>query len=163
MRLTDGIRNDRVRAVDLNFTVVQVIGALNDTEWYRQGIQLRTDETRNRVYCFTLRMESSASRGAAVTWSGRRSIYACWHTHRDVIAGLFAMRPAARLVAGARKNGLRYDGMYGFQRLFPETYYDQVGSLDRPATRGCLCACDMGARVYHPSVREALEKLGASL
>lgn len=159
MKLTEGIGLNRVRAVDLNFTVITVMNRLNETEWYRQGIELRTDETRNRAYYFALRMVNGNCRGAAVTLQGRRSHYACWHTHRDMMMGIFALRPIARLVSSI----IRYDGADGFRDRFVETYYDQVGGASEMATRGCLCACDMGARVYHPSVRKSLERLGAAL
>lgn len=166
MKLTEGTRPNRVPASDLNWTVLEVIRRLNETEWYRgngtadgQGIAIRTESYAGAVYNFTLRMAGSKARGSAVTFHGHRSVYACWHTHRDVMLGLFAMRPGARLVTGV----IAYEGVHGFRCRFTDTYYDQVGSLAEPRMRGQMCSCNMSARVYHPSVRAALQDMGAVL
>lgn len=159
MILTD----NRATGLDLNDTAIRVIAALNMAAWYGGthpgSIQLDTDVARARSYQFTLRMSSSNDRGACWPRGVRRSHHACWHTHRDVMLGIFAIRPYARLTTGVAK----YNDDFNFRARFPETYYDNVGSLADPCNRGDACRCDMGARVYHPSVRTVLESLGAML
>ena len=70
--------------------------------------------------------------------SSQRRIYAvCWHAYRDVLAAVFDINPDARVYTALAK----YKGKQAFYELFPETGYQNVGSMMNPAYMTDLCDC----------------------
>ena len=106
---------------------------------YKGNLELNRAEQspRGRVD-WTLRVKRSRDPGAHRSWSGRRTVAACWHAHRDVMAAVFERNPAARIVSSFAD----YEGRERFEREFPGTYYHQVGSMMQPADYGELCDCE---------------------
>lgn len=84
-----------------------------------------------------LRVKSSRGAGARMSWSGRHIPAACWHAYRDVLQAMFYAYPDAR----ARTAMAVYRGLDGFQELYPETAYKNIGSQMFPAYMPELCEC----------------------
>lgn len=104
-------------------------------------IKAISDESTSRatVVRFTLRVRNSSGPGAH--WSagsGRRTVAACWHAHRDVLRRIFAHYPDARITTAFAT----YDGVSGFNRTFPGTYDHNAGSMMYPVCYGDLCLCE---------------------
>ena len=76
----------------------------------------------------------------------KRSHYACWHAHRDVLAALFDLLPRARVLSGSRfASGGRivYDGKQGFLDTYRESDRN-IGSLMFPVYFSESCECEGG-------------------
>lgn len=84
-----------------------------------------------------IRAESSRGPGARRSWSGRRTVSACWHAHRDVFRALFAAYPDATV----QTTMARYTAE-NFEDVYPRTAYVNVGSMAAPANMPNLCECD---------------------
>ena len=92
---------------------------------------------------FTLRVINSRGPGAKVSASGRRSVALCWHGHRDVMIKLFKTHPNALLVTALA----RYDGVTGFEREYPDTAYQNIGSIAQPLAFEDACRCESSGRM----------------
>lgn len=77
----------------------------------------------------------SYAHGSRTSGSGRHGRWACWHVFRDVIAAIMAADPAATVRTGVTV----YRGADGFLDTFPDTAWNNVGSLARPATLVSMC------------------------
>ncbi len=97
----------------------------------------RLDRVNGRCVAFTLRVSSSKAPGARRSGSGRRSVAACWHAHRDVMAVIFDRNPAARVKSAFAD----YRGKEAFEDLFPNTGDHNVGSMMRPVMIEDCCDC----------------------
>lgn len=145
---------------DLEASVAVAIVAMGNTEWYRgSGIAVRTETVRPMGYSFTLRVAEKDVVGAYRTGSGRRSIYACWHVHRDVMSALFTLHPYAVLNTGAGRNGTVYRGRDHFADTFPATAWQNVGSEAKPVHRWNACKCGLRAQDYGPTVQRTIDRL----
>ena len=86
---------------------------------------------------FTLRVKDSKGEGGHRSHSGRRTVSACWHVHRDVMKEIFDINPSATL-----KTSLAYyKGKDDFYEKFEETGLKNIGSDWYPAyaSEGCDC------------------------
>ena len=83
-----------------------------------------------------IRAESSREAGARRSWSGRRTVAACWHAHRDVYRALFAQYPDATV----QTSMARYDAAT-FEDVYPATGNVNIGSMFAPAYMPELCDC----------------------
>jgi hypothetical protein len=151
MRIIDG----RAAGTELRRDLTSVLSALNATEWYGNMIGIRTETVRPRSLDFTLRVEHCNANGAAVSGSGRKSCYACWHLHRDVMEGLLAIRPESTIRTGVQT----YQGRIGFGVLFPGTATRNVGSIAAPRPWCRACRCPHGVFGTGPGVDSALLSL----
>lgn len=99
------------------------------------------DESSSRTIwtTFTLRVLSSKGRGHKVNRAtGRRSVGACWHAHRDVLAAFFDRYPDARV----QSMYATYMNRISFLDKFPETGYINVGSKMFPLLAKEACECE---------------------
>ena len=79
---------------------------------------------------FVLRANNSRKYGARKSWSGRHSKAASWEAHRDFMVAIFEQDPNARLQTGMAV----YRGKDGFEQLYPDTAYKNIGSQMQPMT-----------------------------
>lgn len=86
---------------------------------------------------FTLRVLDSRGTGARRAASGRRIPCACWHVHRDFLAGIFRRYPNATVTTALAT----YKGAEAFARQYADTAYHNVGSEYRPSHIGANCDC----------------------
>jgi hypothetical protein len=144
-----------VAGIDLQADVATAIVSLNATPHYNGRIDIRTETVRPKSYDFTLWMSDKDDVGAAITGSGRKSRYACWHTHRDVLDALLTLRPTATIATGVA----RYVGRMGFDESFIDTGFDNVGSLAVPMRRRDACRCTLGVYTHGTGVERAITRL----
>lgn len=132
--------------------VVDAIGRQN----YGGNLEIKSSRQVSRnVVTFTIRATSSRGPGARCSWSGRRSIAACWHAHRDVMRALFTINPDGKLYTAMAT----YIGRQGFEDNFEATAGRNIGSRVSPAYMPDLCECEDNvpivyratASVYRPS------------
>lgn len=108
----------------------------------RNGVRIR----------FALRTVSAHGPGHRLhiqySWDGRprhkRSHYACWHAHRDVLMALFDLLPTAKVLSGSRfVNGGRivYNGKQGFLDTYRDTDRN-IGSQMFPVYFSESCECE---------------------
>ena len=74
----------------------------------------------------------------------KRSHYACWHAHRDVLAALFDILPTAKVLSGSRfanNNRIVYDGKQGFLATYQDSDRN-VGSQMFPVYFSESCECE---------------------
>lgn len=83
-----------------------------------------------------IRVENSRESGARTSWSGRRTVSACWHAHRDVFREIFAQYPETVIVTALA----RYTADT-FEDVYPSTAYNNIGSMAAPAYMPQLCDC----------------------
>lgn len=91
-------------------------------------------DTRFRA---TLTVTDSSGRGARRSARGQRGPYACWHAYRDVLIGVFATYPKARVRTGMAL----YAGEAGFRANYPDTGSVNIGSQVLPVTMPECCEC----------------------
>lgn len=84
-----------------------------------------------------IRAESSRGPGARRSWSGRRTVSACWHAHRDFYRALFAAYPQATV----QTTMARYTAS-NFEDVYPGTGNQNIGSMFAPAYMPELCDCE---------------------
>lgn len=78
-------------------------------------------------------------RRSASSFSGERRINAvCWHVYRDVLTELFNQFPEARVYTAMAK----YKGKDGFEANYPQTAYQNIGSMAYPMTMPETCECE---------------------
>lgn len=75
--------------------------------------------------------------GARRSWSGRRGPWACWHAYRDVLEQLFWEYPDAKV----RTSMAKYIGREGFKDNYPQTAWQNIGSVFAPAYMPDMCDC----------------------
>lgn len=98
---------------------------------------------RARVVCYESgarlpHLKGMSAAGARKSWSGRRLNAACWHAYRDVMLGIFAVNPDARIYTAMAK----YKGLEGFEANYPQTADQNIGSMMQPAYMPDLCECE---------------------
>ena len=86
---------------------------------------------------FTLRTVNGRSTGARRTHTGRRLAKACWHAHRDVMAELFDLYPNAELHTMLAS----YHDKWDFRAKFPQTGFNNIGSVAQPLAMQNACEC----------------------
>jgi hypothetical protein len=86
---------------------------------------------------FTLKVADSRGVGARRSWSGRRTVSACWHAHRDVMIDIFELNPNANLKTAMA----HYKNKESFYDLYPGTGGKNIGSQFQPAYAEDLCDC----------------------
>lgn len=91
-------------------------------------------------YGFKGRIDVHSSKviGARRSASGRRINAACWHAFRDCIRAILTQYPHAIVSTGMA----RYEGLAGFERVYPETANANIGSLFAPRFMPDLCECE---------------------
>jgi len=89
---------------------------------------------RSKSVRSVLRVEDSRGEGARRSWSGRRTVSACWHAHRDVYRELFHRFPAATITTA-----MAHYTAQNFEDTYPETGWRNVGSIMSPVTMPELC------------------------
>lgn len=98
------------------------------------------------VLAFRLNVQSSHGPGHRMTpgMYGRkphRLRAACWHAYRDFLRELFRLAPTAVV----RTSLATYRGAEGFERDFPATYRNNIGSQIEPHWYGTCCECTENA------------------
>jgi hypothetical protein len=101
---------------------------------------------------FTLKVRDSKEIGAHRSSSGRRTVSACWHAHRDVMHAIFYVDPSASLTSGL----VRYEGLDSFLDRYLSTYHHNAGSMMSPVPYGSLCSCDADDRAV-PTIPHTVE------
>lgn len=84
-----------------------------------------------------IRVKSSREAGARRSWSGRRTVSACWHVHRDIMVEVFNLNPSARISTSLAD----YRGREDFLNKYPGTAHHNIGSMMTPAYMPELCDC----------------------
>lgn len=160
---SDGRTRDTDGAT-VRLAVHEAIVRLNQVGWYSGGILVKSETVRQRGYDFTIRMADSRRHGTSVRkWHEafgmdarmRRSVHACWHTHRDVFAAVFARHPMAVITSGLRGD-IRYEGRVDFYDSYPATGRWSVGSIADPLHAIDACLCGFGPTDYAPGVMMAI-------
>lgn len=100
------------------------------------NVILNRSEVRGTRVRFTLRVRDSRGPGAHAS-ARRRTVSACWHAHREVIAALLQAMPEGRVTTAVAD----YRGLSDFLETFPETAYDNIGSVFEPVERWAACEC----------------------
>lgn len=119
--------------------VQEVVDAISNT--YETNVEIKeirdvSGPRRGASATFTLRVTSSRGRGAHIAGSGRRTVAACWHVHRDVMRALFLFGATRIKSAFADYRSLEH-----FEEIHADTYTRNVGSMMQPASYGALCEC----------------------
>ncbi len=99
------------------------------------------DESSSRTIwtSFTLRVVSSRGKGHKINKAtGRRSVGACWHAHRDVLQALFDRYPDVRVQTMLAT----YNGRESFKEKFVATGFTNVGSQVFPLFAKDACECE---------------------
>ena len=99
-------------------------------------IESRDDGVRFPRVRAQLRANSSREVGARRSWSGRRTVSACWHAHRDVYREVFRQYPDATI----QTSMARYTAD-NFENTYPRTGDQNIGSMVSPAYMPELCDC----------------------
>lgn len=102
-----------------------------------EALNKRGDRIRAR-----LAVASSRASGARRSWNGRRMPCACWHAYRDVMYAVYAINPEATIRTGMAV----YRGLDGFERDYPGTGSQNIGSVFSPAFMPELCECSGDTR-----------------
>lgn len=84
----------------------------------------RAPEQYGNFVIFTLRVTDSSGPGAQRSESGRKTVSACWHAHRDLMNAIFWRAPDAILVTALA----RYEGALDFVEKFEATR-DALGNV----------------------------------
>lgn len=79
---------------------------------------------------FTLKAVNSRAYGARTSWQGRHGPYASWEAIRDVLREVFHHFPQANIYTMLAD----YKGQEGFEREFPKTGEQNIGSVVYPVT-----------------------------
>ena len=114
-----------------------VVAKLNATD-YSGNIVIERLETLNQKgtrHTLKLGTDNSRAHGSRRAASGRHGKYLCWHGFRDVVRGIMAVNPDAKVRSAAAV----YDGSVGFERVYPGTAERNVGSLYQPQYMPNLC------------------------
>lgn len=109
------------------------------------------ERVRGNQHRFKLGVADSRGKGARTSASGRHGKYLCWHGFRDVLAAIFLADPSATIHTGLAT----YKGAADFLSEFPNTRYQNVGSIMSPAYMDDLCDC------WASDVTEYVEALSA--
>ena len=118
---------------------VQEASAKYDHNLILTGTPRRVGKTTRSPLTFTLRVQDSSGPGAHRSASGRRTIRACWHAHRDVMTILFRMG-ATRLKSVIAD----YRSAENFRDIYRDTYYGTMQHLGHREQYGALCECGEG-------------------
>ena len=106
---------------------------------YDGNIIVKSSSTlSSRRSTFTLRARSSRLWGARRSHSGRRTVSACWHAHRDVLAAIFYYYPNARVQTWI----ITYNGREHFEATYVQTGKTNIGSVYSPVKLRDTCDCD---------------------
>jgi len=114
--------------------------ALEETsaKLYDGNLQFNREPERQGSWLhFTLRVKTCGEPGTHIGMH-RRTIYACWHAHRDVMRAIFKRAPDATLHTGIAS----YYGSKGFEHEFPYTAHQNIGSIMQPRERHQACECN---------------------
>jgi len=121
-------------------TAAQLRTAIETTsaELYNNNLTFNRDPEQIGSWIhFTLKINDCHGPGAHLG-TRRRTVYACWHAHRDAIRAIFRATPDALLITKLA----RYEGSNGFKHEFPMTGTQNVGSLVQPRNRQDCCECN---------------------
>lgn len=97
----------------------------------------REPERKGNFLFFTLTVRKSADKGGRRSNTGRKVAAACWHAHRDIMRAIFENYPEAILVSAFA----RYEGRVDFERTFPATGANNMGSIANPLRMDSACEC----------------------
>lgn len=86
---------------------------------------------------FALRTVFSKGSGSRRSWTGRRMPVACWHVFRDVCLEIFKINSNAVI----RTSIAVYRGASDFFDKYPETGYNNIGSMIQPVYFKDACDC----------------------
>lgn len=138
MKVWTTLSPEQIRAV------AESVGVRIHSDWAGGGI--RKD---GRAWNFRLALNSGVKRGKNHRYQrvsvgyrqGERRVAAvCWHGHRDFMRALFALDRDARIKSAIAD----YRGSEAFERDFPATAFNNVGSMMYPtfAKDACTCSYD---------------------
>lgn len=97
----------------------------------------RRINARGTSFQFRLRAINSHANGARHSWSGRRTVSACWHAHRDFFYVMFRFSPNAVI-----KTMMATYTAENFDQTYPPTGDVNIGSQMQPAYMPDLCDCN---------------------
>lgn len=128
---------------DRNLTFDSIVAIVNkvSNEKYNGNVRVHDDAHQlNKSSGFRGRIDVHNSRGegARVSWSGRHGKWACWHAYRDVLRAILTEYPNAIV----KTSMARYDGLEGFEDVYPGTAFKNIGSMMQPAYMSELCECE---------------------
>jgi len=124
-----------------------VLACMRAGELYNYNLQIAnvSDPKNKECTAFTFILRVKSTRGPGTKWSvdtfgyrGRRTIFACWHAHRDFLREVFAINPNAYV----RTDIAVYKGEQDFKLKLPGTYYSLLGLhrvLPPPIGKRCNC------------------------
>lgn len=117
--------------------LIQAMDCVSAMHYNRNLGWNRWPEKKGNAFVATLRVSDSHLRGARMTASGRHSVGASWHAHRDFFRTLLTIAPDCIIDTGLY-GAVRYAGLEDFEAKHPATYYVNVGSQMKPARLGDL-------------------------
>ena len=115
----------------------------------RGSVNTRDNSIRKvgRAYSFNLRPDKNTrdddgdyryQRTSASAFHDERRVFAvCWHGHRDFMWGIFGRDPEARI----KTMWADYKGRDDFDAKYPDTAYQNVGSMMYPRYASEICKC----------------------
>lgn len=125
-------------------TKEQVIQAIDKVSAERYGGNLKINHdaairgsAKRPCVQFRLQVKNSRLKGARRSGSGRRTVSACWHCHRDVMKELFAVNPDCKIVTALAT----YEHALDFQDKYQGTRHKNIGSVNEPQTLQTSCDC----------------------
>lgn len=126
--------NDPIRLDE----IMEIVAGVGD-EHYAGNLAIERYARQKSPRSVQIRIIVNSSRdpGARRSWSGRRTISACWHAHRDVYRAILTAHPAATIATAMAT----YRGIEGFEQTYPGTAYKNIGSMMQPAYMPELCDC----------------------
>ena len=132
----------------------ELIDAANEVNVKAEIDPLNQNKTRHRVKLFPNPNPEAFTKGgnrrageagdapyqriSASVFQGERRVHAvCWHGFRDFFRACFKRQPEAIF----RTAMAVYDGQAGFERVYPETGYRNIGSHMYPMSACEACRC----------------------
>jgi hypothetical protein len=126
------------------------------------GVTLYNRRKDGRALRFSLRPPGEKIEGdykyqrtSASGFHDERRVHAvCWHGHRDYMLAIFKREPEARI----KTMWADYRGMDNFMDKYPQTAYQNVGSMMYPRRAYEICNCASGKWMIdlsiHPNVSQ---------
>lgn len=114
-----------------------VVAKLNASDYDGNVVIERLDTLNQKDTRHTLKLGTADSRkhGSRKSASGRHGKYLCWHGFRDVVRGIMAVNPDAKV----RTTKAVYNGSKGFEDVYPGTAEENIGSLFQPQYMPEMC------------------------
>jgi len=121
-----------------NASIAELQNAMNKTNLeYNNNILFEHCFNKGKRVDFRLRVNKSRDMGAKLGFSGKHTVAACWHVHRDFLKNLFESSPSVKVKTCIAV----YDGKDGFEKNYPDTGYKNIGSIMNPIYFKDSCEC----------------------